>query len=77
MRGVYIRDLHNTWRRYNHQGLQVQHAVPIDASEELRLVDSNLITLCPMHHEMCDRGEIPRDKIKKIILEQERNSKSC
>ncbi len=26
---VCIRDLYNTWRRYNHQGLQVHHAMPI------------------------------------------------
>ena len=69
---VCIRDLHNTWRRYNHQSLQVHHAVPIDASEELRLENSNLITLCPMHHAMCDKGEIPYDEIKEIIIEQER-----
>ena len=69
---VCIRDLYNTWRRYNHQDLQVHHAVPIDASEELRLENSNLITLCSMHHAMCDRGEIPYDEIKEIIIEQER-----
>ena len=74
---VCIRDLYNTWRRYNHQDLQVHHAVPIDISKELRLEDSNLITLCPMHHAMCDRGEIPYNEIKEIILEQERNGKSC
>ena len=71
---VCIRDLHNTWIRYNHQDLQVHHAVPIDASEELRLENSNLITLCPMHHVMCDRGEIPYDEIKEIIIEQEQTN---
>ena len=69
---VCIRDLYNTWRKYNHQGLQVHHAVPIDANEELRLEDSNLITLCLMHHAMCDKSEIPYDEIKEIIIEQER-----
>ena len=69
---VCIRDLYSTWRRYNHQDLQVHHAMPIDASEELRLENSNLITLCPMHHAMCDRGEIAYDEIKEIIIEQER-----
>ncbi len=71
---VCIRDLYNTWRRYNHQDLQVHHAVPIDASEELRLENNNLITLCTMHHAMCDRGEIPYDEIKKIITEQEQTN---
>ena len=69
---VCIRDLHGARRKYNYENLQVHHAVPIGQNEELRLENSNLITLCPMHHAMCDRGEIPYDEVKKIITEQER-----
>lgn len=74
---VCIRDLYNTWRQYNHQGLQVHHAVPIGQNEELRLENSNLITLCPIHHAMCDRGEIPCDEVMKIISEQENKKENA
>ncbi len=68
---VCIRELYGTHRKYNYEGLQVHHAVPGNSSEELRLDSSNLITLCSMHHAMCDKGEIPYDEVKQIILEQE------
>ena len=68
---ICIRELHGTWRKYNYEGLQVHHAVAVNSSEELRLDDSNLITLCSMHHAMCDSGEIPYDEVKQIILEQQ------
>ncbi len=68
---VCIRELYGTRRKYNYEGLQVHHAVAVNKSEELRLDASNLITLCSMHHAMCDKGEIPYDEVKQIILEQE------
>lgn len=68
---ICIRNLCGTQYLYTHKDLQVHHAVPIKANEELKLEDSNLITLCPMHHAMCDRGEIPCDEVMKIISEQE------
>ncbi len=68
---ICIREMYDTNRKYNCNDLQVHHAVPINASKELRLDDNNLITLCSMHHAMCDRGEISSDEIKKIIDEQE------
>lgn len=45
--------------------------MPINLCEDLKLDESNLITLCSMHHSMCDRGEIPYEEVKKIINEQE------
>lgn len=69
---VCIRELYGTHRKYNYEGLQVHHAVPVNSSEELRLDSSNLITLCSKHHAMCDKGEIPYDEVKQIILEQEK-----
>ncbi len=45
--------------------------MPINSNEDLKLDSSNLITLCSMHHAMCDRGEIPYNEVKKIIDEQE------
>lgn len=46
---ICIREMYDTYRKYNCNDLQVHHAVPINASKELRLDDNNLITLCPMH----------------------------
>ena len=45
--------------------------MPIRDSEELKLDESNLITLCSTHHAMCDSGEIPYEEVKEIISEQE------
>lgn len=73
---ICIRELYGTRRKYNCEDLQVHHAVAVNSSEELRLNDTNLITLCSMHHAMCDRGEIPYDEVKKIILEQESKKES-
>ena len=69
---VCIRELYGTRRKYNYEDLQVHHAIAVNESEELRLDDSNLITLYSMHHTMCDKGEIPYEEVKQIILEQEK-----
>ncbi len=64
---ICIREMYNTRRKYNCNDLQVHHAVPINSSDELKLEDSNLITLCSMHHSMCDKGQIPYEEVKRII----------
>ena len=68
---ICIRELYRTKRKYNHEDLQVHHAMPINSNEDLKLDGSNLITLCSMHHSMCDKGQIPYEEVKKIINEQE------
>ena len=70
---ICIRELYGTRRKYNCEDLQVHHVVPISSDEELRLDNSNLITLCSMHHAMCDRGDIPYDEVKEIIKQQEQS----
>ncbi len=70
---IYIKELYGTKRKYNYKCLQVHHAIPIKSSEEIKLNDDNLITLCSMHHAMCDRGEIPYIKVREIIKEQEKS----
>ena len=72
---ICIREMYDTNRKYNCNDLQVHHAVPINASKELRLDDNHLITLCSMHHAMCDRGEISSDEVMKVISEQENKKK--
>lgn len=49
----------------------MHHAIPINQDWEKRLDDENLITLCAMHHEMSEDGEIPVAEILEIITEQE------
>ena len=72
---ICVRELYGTIRKYNYKDLQVHHAIPISEDEGLKLEDNNLITLCPMHHAMCDKGQIPYNEIKKIISEQENKDK--
>ena len=72
---ICIRELYGTIRKYNYKDLQVHHAIPISEDEGLKLEDSNLITLCPMHHAMCDKGQIPYNEIKKIINEQQKKNR--
>ena len=62
--------MYGTKRKYNYEALQVHHAIPINSNEDLKLDENNLITLCSIHHVMCDKGKIPYEKIKKIIDEQ-------
>lgn len=72
---ICVRELYGTKRKYNSDNLQVHHAVPINLSEDLKLDENNLITLCSMHHSMCDKGQIPYEEVKKIINEQNQKEK--
>ena len=67
---ICIRELYGTKRKYNHENLQVHHAIPINSNKDLKLDENNLVTLCSMHHSMCDKGQIPYKEVKKIIIEQ-------
>ena len=67
---VCIRELYGTKQKYNFEGLQIHHAMPINLSEDLKLDKSNLITLCSIHHLMCGKAQIPYKEVKKIINEQ-------
>lgn len=68
---ICIRNLYSTFQQYNYDSLSVHHAIPINADWDKRLDDDNLLTVCKMHHEMCERGEIPYDVVSGIIKEQE------
>jgi 5-methylcytosine-specific restriction endonuclease McrA len=69
---VCIRKLYNTTRQYNYDNLEVHHAIPLEQDFDRRLDNDNLITVCECHHEMAERGEIPRKVLLGIIDEQER-----
>lgn len=66
-----IREMPGTFRKYEYDSVSVHHNVPVIEDESKRLDNANLITLCPVHHEMAERGEISRDAIQAIINEQE------
>lgn len=71
---ICIRKLHNTLRQFNYDTLSVHHIVPVNEDYELRLEDCNLLTVCRMHHEMCENGLISREEQLRIAREQEQRA---
>lgn len=68
---ICIRKLHNTLRQFNYDTLSVHHIVPINEEYDKRLDNGNLLTVCRMHHEMCEEGMISRQEQLEIAKEQE------
>lgn len=68
---ICIRELYNTEIKYNTKDLSVHHNIPINEDYNKRLDNDNLLTLCSYHHEMCEKGKIPRKEVQIIINEQE------
>jgi hypothetical protein len=60
--------LAGTIRRYNTEQLSVHHIVPIEEDATRRLDGSNLITVCALHHEMCEAGIISRDTQRELVI---------
>lgn len=58
-------------RPLNYDSLSVHHIRPLSECMDTALDDRNLITLCPLHHEMAEAGEISRDALLEIVREQE------
>lgn len=73
---ICIRKLHNTLRQFNYDTLSVHHIVPVNEDYELRLENCNLLTVCRMHHEMCENGLISREEQLRIAREQEQRAES-
>lgn len=73
---ICIRKLYNTIKKYNYNDLEVHHIVPIKEDYELRLEDSNLITVCEYHHELAEQGTIPREELLDIVQAQEEDKNS-
>lgn len=68
---ICIRELYNTINKYNTEELEVHHNIPINEDYNKRLDNDNLLTVCHYHHEMCEKKEISREEIQRIIMEQE------
>ena len=56
--------LHKDPPRYTTQGLQVHHIAPLSQAWGKRLDPSNLITLCPVCHELAESGAIPAETLR-------------
>lgn len=52
---------------YNYDDLQVHHIIPIDKNYELKLDESNLITLCSYHHKQAEQNKITKEYLYKLI----------
>lgn len=68
---ICIRMLYDTYNQYNYDDLEVHHGIPLEEDFERRLDNKILLTMCERHHEMAERGQIPREEILKITEEQE------
>lgn len=66
---VCIRKLYNTLKQYNYTDIEVHHITPLRENYELRLEDDNLISLCKYHHELAEKGEIPRELLRSMVEE--------
>ena len=50
--------------------LSVHHIIPIDNDYSRRLSGRNLITLCRECHELAERGGIPAEELRRLIVEK-------
>jgi 5-methylcytosine-specific restriction endonuclease McrA len=57
---------------YNYNQIEVHHIVSIEQDYELRLEDSNLISLCNMHHREAERNKISKDHLYNLISKYRR-----
>ena len=49
------------------KNLQVHHIVSLEEDFNKRLNNNNLITLCPICHELAESGEISKDSLYNLI----------
>ena len=66
---VCLRDKYDTDFKYNYEGLEVHHIIPLEEDYSRRLDSENLITLCNMHHRMAEEVIIEREYLQKIVQE--------
>ena len=62
-----LNNLRGTTKRLTTDDLSVHHIQPLKTNFDLRLEDSNLITLCAFHHELAENGRISASELKDII----------
>lgn len=62
-----LHNLSGTVCRLTNKRLSVHHIRPLTTDFDSRLDDSNLITLCGMHHEMAEKGEVSAEQLAEIV----------
>ena len=67
---VCINEVYNTKIKYNSNDISVHHIVPLEEDSRLAFENNNLISLCRYHHELAERGDIPRNELKDMINEK-------
>ena len=67
---VCLRNLYNTLSFLTYKAVEVHHITPIEECYDKRLDNDNLISLCSYHHKMADHGQIPREELHEIAMEQ-------
>lgn len=68
---VCLSGKYKTNYRYTYKELEVHHIIPIEKDYSKRLDSRNLITLCRMHHEMAESGQIPIEELQSMVMEAE------
>lgn len=58
-----------TIMQYNTKDLSVHHITPVEEDFDMRLEEMNLITVCEVHHEMCEKGKIKREQQRDLARE--------
>lgn len=66
---VCMLDKYDTVLKYNPNDLSVHHIIPLEVDDSKAFNNDNLITLCRYHHEMAERGGIPKEELLKIVRE--------
>lgn len=56
-------------KAFTYKDLSVHHIIPVNESQELRLDDTNLITVCEHCHKLCESGKITRTEQQAIVYE--------
>ena len=54
--------------------VQVHHVVPVSEDKDKRLDETNLITVCAVHHQLCEQGKITRQQQIDLIQESIRKA---
>lgn len=64
-----LNNLPGTVKQYNADDISVHHIIPLEEDFDSRLEELNLISVCGVHHEMCEAGKIARAVQRKLVEE--------
>ena len=70
---ICIRKIYGNIPHCHTDKVETHHIIKLEDNFDLRLENTNLITLCLIHHKMADRGQIPKEMLKNIAEQQESN----